>query len=410
MRLIYLLLLAAALLFPSSALAGRQYVAMADGTELAVFVSFPQGYDGHSKLPVLFEYDGYNGGAAASYYGGFLGVSKDYILVHAGVRGAGCSAGAFSLFSEQQAEDGASLVEWIARQPWSNGDVGIYGHSYSATMGLLVAAQRPPHLRALTVDGVMDDLYRDLVYPGGVANNGFPVLWLGAARPAQEYPAEVNNGGQDCWQHILPRDQTTVLLAGKGPESAYVQGEVGYEDNSWWHDHAIRSVIGNINVPLQIAGDTQDEQTLSRGPAIMWQQARVRQKQLLLTNGDHNSFWQLGDHDLLQARHDWLDHYVRGVANGIETQPRVRFYFEGHRTSKGIVHTGSVCGKAFPLPQTRWTRFYAGEGKALTTDPPKATGSDVYVSGTHRNEYDPGAVDSPNGSYTGQEYATADGP
>src|SRR3954462_21981 len=106
MRLPLLILLAPVLLFPSSALAGRQYVPMADGTELAVYVSFPQGYDGHAKLPVLFEYDGYNGGAAASYYGGFMGVSKDYVLVHAGVRGTGCSAGEFSLFSEQQAEDG----------------------------------------------------------------------------------------------------------------------------------------------------------------------------------------------------------------------------------------------------------------------------------------------------------------
>src|SRR3954464_10531261 len=226
MRLIPLAI-AAALLFPSSALPGRQYVAMADGTELAVYVSFPQGYDGKTNLPMLFEYDGYNGGAAAACDGGFMGVSKDYILVHAGVRGAGCSAGEFSLFSEQQAEDGATLVEWIARQAWSNGDVGIYGHSYSGTMGLLVAAQRPPHLRALTVDGVMDDLYRDLVYPGGVANNGFPVLWLGAARPAQEYPAEVNNGGQDCWEHILQRNQATVLLGGDKQESAYLQGELG---------------------------------------------------------------------------------------------------------------------------------------------------------------------------------------
>lgn len=408
-------LCAAALTASSPALAagGQQYVAMADGTELAVWVQFPQGYDGHSKLPAIFEYDGYDGGAQASYYAGFLGVAKDYVTVHAGVRGAGCSAGEFSLFSEQQAEDGASLVEWIARQSWSDGNVGIYGHSYSATMGLLVAAQRPPHLRALTVDGVMDDLYRDLVYPGGVANNGFPILWLGAARPAQEYPAaeaDTQNGNFSCLQHILQRDQTTVVLAGKPQESAYVQGELGYEDNSWWHDHAIRSVIGNIDVPLQITGDTQDEQTLSRGPAIMWQQARVQAKQLLLTNGDHNSFWQSGDHDLLSARHAWLDHYVRGIDNGIEQQPRVRFFFEGHHTSTGIVHTGSVGGSDFPLPQTQWQRFYANDAKTLTTDAPKTTGSDTYVSGTHRNNYDPGAVDSPNGTYNGQDVATADGP
>src|SRR4051812_50153715 len=112
---------------------------MADGTELAVWVQVPPGYDGHSQLPVLFEYDGYDGGSEPSYYGGFLGVSKDYILVHAGVRGAGCSAGSFSLFSEQQAGDGAPLVVWIARPPGANGDVWELCLSYSGTMGLLLA-------------------------------------------------------------------------------------------------------------------------------------------------------------------------------------------------------------------------------------------------------------------------------
>src|SRR6476469_7695536 len=114
MRLRPLLLAAAATILlaapaSASAFGGRQYVKMADGTELAVYIHAPQGYDGHTPMPVLFEYDGYDGGSEASYYGGFLGVSNDYIMVHAGVRGAGCSAGAFSLFSEQQAEDGASL-------------------------------------------------------------------------------------------------------------------------------------------------------------------------------------------------------------------------------------------------------------------------------------------------------------
>ncbi|MFA5890856.1 MAG: CocE/NonD family hydrolase [Actinomycetota bacterium] len=410
------LLLYALVSLPSSAAAaagGQQYVAMADGTELAVWVNFPKGYDGSSQLPAIFEYDGYDGGGQPSYYGQFIDTSS-YVTVHAGVRGAGCSNGDFSLFSEQQAQDGATLVEWIARQSWSNGDVGIYGHSYSATMGLLVAAQRPPHLRALTVDGVMDDLYRDLVYPGGVANSGFPILWLGVSRPQQEHQGATYNdtqwGDYRCLQHVLQRNPVPELLAGQPQESAYVQGELGYEDNSWWHNHAIRSIVGNIEVPLQITGGTQDEQTLSRGPAIMFQQAQPAAKQLLLTNGDHNSFWLLRDHDILAARQAWLDHYVRGVDNGIESQPRVRFFFEGHRVTGGTAHTGWVGGDDFPLPQTEWRRYYANDEGALTTTTPTASGSDTYLSGTHRNEYDVMSLDSPNGHYQGQEVATADGP
>src|SRR5688500_10166078 len=100
-------------------------------------------------------------------------------------------------------------------------------------MGLLVAAQRPPHLRAVTVDGVLHDLYRDLVYPGGVANSGFPILWLAAARPAQEHQGTLNttqSGNYDCLERVLTRNPIPPLIAGGSPaESAYVQGELGYE-------------------------------------------------------------------------------------------------------------------------------------------------------------------------------------
>jgi putative CocE/NonD family hydrolase len=398
---------------PGSALAGQEYVTMADGTELAVWVQLPRDYDGESKLPAIFEYDGYNGGGNPSYFGQFIDTSG-YAVVHAGVRGAGCSDGAFSLFSEQQARDGAFLVDWIAKQDWSNGDVGIYGHSYSATMGLLVAAQRPEPLRAVTVDGVLHDLYRDLVYPGGVSNSGFPILWLAAARPAQEHQGgtqpSTERGDYRCLEHVLRREPVSQVAGGSAQESPYLQGLAGMEDNAWWRSVSPSSVIDRIEVPVQITGNLQDDQTLARGPAAMWEALSEQRSQLLLTNGDHNSFWLNRDRDLLSRREAWLDHYVRGEENGIEDEPRVQFFLEGHRGEGGIRHTGAVKGDDFPLPSTEWRRFHAGEGKTLVEDAPASAGSDMFVSGTRRNVYDPGAVNSPNPTYPGQELATADGP
>jgi putative CocE/NonD family hydrolase len=386
-----------------TASAGRQTVTMADGTDLAVWVQYPQGYDGHSQLPAIFEYDGYDGGTQPSYYTGYVGTNKDYVSVHAGVRGAGCSGGDYSLFSTQQAKDGATLVEWIARQPWSDGKVGIYGHSYSATMGLLVAAQRPRHLRAVTVDGVLHDLYRDLVYPGGVANSGFPILWLAAARPAQEHQATANtiqSGDYECLERILTRNPIPPIIAGGSPgESAYVQGELGYEDNQWWRSVSPGDVVDRIKVPVQITGGAQDEQTLSRGPAAMFQRLGVKRKQLILTNGDHNSFQFSWDRDILSARKDWLDRYVRGIRNGIERTPRVRFLFEGHSATGGIKHTGEATGNDFPLPSTDWRRYYAGPERGLATTPPKEAGSDVYLGVPHRSSYDTVKVAGGNGEF-----------
>lgn len=385
---------------------GRQYVTMADGVELAAWVQFPKGWDGR-PLPAVLEYDGYSGGSAPSYFPQFIDVS-DYVVVHAGVRGTNCSGGRFQAFSDVSAEDGATLVEWVASQPWSDGDVGMYGHSYSATMAVMTAAKRPPSLRAITIDGVMDDLYRDLVYPGGVSNSGFPILWLAAARPLQEWEggtlAAATGESSDCRDQIASRPPENPW------ESPYLHGLAGMEDNDWWYVHSLRSAIGNVEVPIQILGQHQDDQTLARGNAMLFDRVRHDRKQLLLSNGDHNSWWISRHHEVLKARTAWLDHYVRGIKNGADRDDRVRVFLETHRVQGGLAHTGEVSGDSFPLPGTRWTRFYVDAGGALSTDVPDAAGSDVFLHGTRRHVSDPGAVSSPEGSYAGQDVFLADGP
>ena len=80
-------------------------------------------------------------------------------------------------------------------------------------MAVMTAAKQPPSLRAITVDGLMDDLYRDLVYPGGVSNSGFPILWLAAARPLQEWQGGTQNAvfaeSSDCRDRIASRPPRT---------------------------------------------------------------------------------------------------------------------------------------------------------------------------------------------------------
>ena len=252
-------------------------------------------------------------------------------------------------------------------------------------------------------DGVLDDLYRDLVYPGGVANSGFPILWLAAARPAQEHQptvAKAQAGDYECLERTLTRNPIPPLIAGGSPgESAYVQGELGYEDNQWWRSVSPGEFVGRIRVPVQITGQAQDEQTLSRGPAVMFEQLEVAEKQLILTNGDHNSFQFGRDRDVLDARKAWLDRYVRGIDNGIENEPRVRFLFEGRATQGGIKHTGEASGDEFPLESTEWRRYYAGPGRSLSTTPPTEAGSDLYLGVPHRSSYDTVKVATGNGEF-----------
>jgi len=78
-------------------------------------------------------------------------LNGDYVTVHASVRGTGCSSGEFDPFSWRSALDGKEIIDtWIPNQPWSNGAVGILGHSYGGITGVMVAATQPQHLQAVT--------------------------------------------------------------------------------------------------------------------------------------------------------------------------------------------------------------------------------------------------------------------
>jgi hypothetical protein len=389
---------------------GRVYVTMDDGVEIAVYLEFPAGWDGSTKLPAILQYDGYEGGGGPSWYS-WPGMRDAYVLAHAGVRGAGCSGGQWSFFSERQARDGAAVVEWLAVQEWANGDVGIQGHSYPGYMGLFVAAQRPPHLRAISVSGTGDDPYRDVVFPGGIPSRLFAPLWLGFARPSSSEGAAVDNavqnGQTDCAEHTFTR-------APENPtEHSFVMAVGQDQDSDFWYTHAPKSVVDRITVPTQIHAQSNDEQILqsTRGSSILFQSLRMSDKQLIITNGDHNA-WELpGQPAIEQARIDWLDRHVRGIPNGIDAQPKVRVLLESHFGAGGkISSTGEVGSDAWPLSQTTWTRLFAGPGNTLTTTKPAAEGADAVLLGTHRQLTDPTLSDYANGYSTGQEYFWADGP
>src|SRR5258706_184924 len=95
-----------------------------------------------------------------------------YAHVNTDVRGSGKSGGALCLLCKREQEDVYDVVEWIARQPWSNGKVALSGYSYSAITALLGAALRPPHLSAVIVGHPPTDPYRDVLWQNGLYNQG----------------------------------------------------------------------------------------------------------------------------------------------------------------------------------------------------------------------------------------------
>jgi putative CocE/NonD family hydrolase len=385
------------------------YVEMSDGTLIAVQVRMPNGYVEGRRYPTIFEMSGYDGASSSEKtvlgqlceefgYDGCPVASgsryltemfyEHYVTVHASVRGTGCSQGQFDLFSWRSALDGRELIEWIARRPWSDGNVGIYGHSYGGITGFMVAATRPPHLDGLSVSGLIDDLYRGITYPGGVSNFGFPLLWTAAIRNAYDEGGGTAQGivaGQDEQCAINQASQSKTVT-----NDPILQGAIGDTDNDWYRARSLVSYVDAIDVPIHITGAYQDEQTGPRFPHL-FEMVRGVPKRMILTNGDHGT-----DTDppaIWKDRRAWLDHWVRGVDKGFgslgQDGSSVTTFFEMHRNGNGtLVPGGRKDSATFPLEDTNWTKYFLHQGSRLNTKKPSGDeADDHYLSGSPRQAW-----------------------
>lgn len=88
------------------------------------------------------------------------------------IRGTGDSGGVFQgPLSVQEASDGAEVVQWLAKQEWSTGRVGLAGFSYPGAIQLLIAARRPEGLACIAPGTAPIDFYRDWTHRGAIPSH-----------------------------------------------------------------------------------------------------------------------------------------------------------------------------------------------------------------------------------------------
>ena len=405
---------------PASA-APTNYIKMSDGASIAINVKVPP----HclvTKCPTFFEMSGYESGsdegktplghladqtglpfplqtgtraAHASH------VDDRYVTVLASVRGTGCSSGEFDLFSWRSALDGKEVIDkWIAKQPWSDGNVVIFGHSYSGITGMFVASTRPEHLKAVSASGLIGDLYRDITYPGGVTNYGFPLLWTGAIRVVYDVGGGTVGG-------LYPVEDTSPQCAANQAERRRALLEdplihgLDDTDGNWFQSRSLVNYVDRINVPVHITSAYQDEQTGPRGPTYVFDKlSNSISKRLVLVNGVHGTNTE--DH-IFKDRIAWMDYWMLNKSSadldmktgnvdlatefGPKTTPtktsRVILGYQG-----GGKAVGEIRSDGYPLGQTQFTDIYATDGNKLiwekdTVEP----GSATWINGSHRQAY-----------------------
>lgn len=164
------------------------YVPARDGTLLALTVYRPPG---EARQPVLLWIQPSQRESIDPRTGELFPVMRredigfftahGYAIALAEMRGGGASFGSRDLDrSPMLGRDGADLINWITRQPWSDGTAGMIGSSYQGFVQYATAAERPAGLRAIFPEIAGFDDYGSMFHPGGILNTALAAFAAGS--------------------------------------------------------------------------------------------------------------------------------------------------------------------------------------------------------------------------------------
>jgi putative CocE/NonD family hydrolase len=296
-----------------------------DGVNLVGDVYMPG--DGKARYPAVVDMEPYGRSTSTDY------VQAGYARVNTDVRGSGMSGGALCLLCLREQQDVYDVVEWIAKQPWSNGQVALYGYSYSAITALLGATLAPPHLRAVVVGHPPTDPYRDVVWQNGLYDQGFVGQWFAGQTAAQS----IGTGYQP---QILDRAQQQFAIETR---------LIPYDDPVY-QERSVLAKVARIKVPVYVFTGWED--MYSRGDMRLIDALRTPSL-LVIDASTHHGTGEAGQvgapyggtlSDQLSNAAAlggtpppgediaWLNRWVRGVHNGVERKPRVRYFDLGDLT------------------------------------------------------------------------------
>ena len=375
-------------------------VRMSDGTELRTDVYYPTdpatGVPARGPFPVVLSQTPYGKrspvttSSSNTGEGGGNGhfpylVRRGYINVIADVRGTGASDGDFELLGPREVQDGVGLVRWSARLPGSSGRVGCAGESYVGLNQLFTAAAIGPRspLKAIFPVTAGNDLYRDLVFAGGIPNLEFASFWTAlrasmtgavsddpaadpldlaahpitrgehfAASDAGLY-AEIDTGGDrgydvDFWRQRAPRTYLPRIVA-NGIPAFLVSG---------WFDVYQRGVVRNY-AELQNAWARRGDLMAPMGP-----RQRVTGRYQLAVGPWFHDPTGLGIR-YQELMLEWFDTWLKAEPTGMAKT----------RTPLHVFELGPnrwVRQARFPLPATRVRSFYLGDKGTLAAAPPRS--------------------------------------
>lgn len=366
----------------------RSDVRMRDGVKLATYVWLPRESTPHPTLLIRSPYGLHYGPEKDTFkrYKLQAYVDHGYALVIQDTRGTGESAGTFSFYTADGL-DGYDTIEWIAKQSWSNGRVGMDGVSYLGAVQWLAARERPPHLQCIAPTAPSGEYFEELPYIGGA----FRLEW---ALPYLSRVLGLDKKDID-WQNVFrsrPLDTADARFLGKmGPYREWLAHPT--LDDYWRQLYFGPADFAAIHIPfLTVTGwfDADQPGTLhywrgmegagrSGGSLIIgpWEHTQTylggEDKLGLMSFGRESKI------DIQRERVAFFDRCLKGDTSE-PPPPRVRVYLTGSNQWRSFDEYPPRSVKKIPYYYTshRGANGLSGDGE-LTTTRPAAPRTDKYV-------------------------------
>ena len=308
-------------LTPDSITIREVFIGMPDGVKLAADLYLPPRFSANHHYPVILEYLPYrkdeSRGRRYPFYSYFI--ERGYIFARVDIRGTGRSEGHLvdGEYSEQEQQDGEVVIDWLASQPYSNGNIGMLGISWGGFNGLHMAMRHPPALKTIISLMSTDDIYQDDVhFMDGIMHLDAYELGMdvGNAVPGPpDFTTDsswyANRFDTEPWLLKYKREQTDGPFWDRASlNEDYSRIDIPTFVIGGWYDgyrDFIPRFLKHADVPFKaILGPWNHTwpHTAEPEPAIEWRDVAVR----------------------------WFDHWLQGIENGIMDEPAFIYYQRDH--------------------------------------------------------------------------------
>jgi predicted acyl esterase len=324
-------------------------VPMDDGVELAATLWIPSPQVG--PQPCLLEALPYRKDDITSSAAEYVRLRDEYgyAVCRVDVRGTGSSGGdAVDEYPAREQRDLVALIDWLSRQDWCDGNVGMWGTSYSGFNSLQVACERPPALKAICAIFATDDRYTDDVHWRGGARKLLDLVdycsYMTAMNALPPLPDQWGDGWREEWRRRVETNDPWLLTWLAEPT-----------DGPYWRHGSLRPGYDRIACPtMLVAGWADGYRNNSFRTVAALREAAVPHRLLAgpWAHADPATALPGPRIDLVAEMVAWWDRWLRGRDNGVDEELCTLFVRTSTRPAPDLdLHEGFWVREEWPCPR-----------------------------------------------------------